>query len=58
MHFAISDTGTLGQAATTLLSHIAGADAENPFADTFGRLVIEAQVIVLEATARGQWPAA
>ena len=53
MPFAISDTGTLGQAAKTLLSHIAWADQENNFAETYGRLVREVQVIVLEATARG-----
>ena len=53
MPFAISDTRTLDQAAKTLLSHIAGADPENPFAETYGRLVREAQGIVLETTARG-----
>ena len=51
--FAISDTGTLGQAAKTLLSHIAGADMDNNFAETCGLLVREVQVIVSEATARG-----
>ena len=49
----MSDTGGVGQAAKTLLSHIAGADSDNPFAETYGRLVREAQIIVLEATARG-----
>ena len=53
MPFAVSDTGILGHAAKTLLSHIAGADPENNFAETYGRLVREVQVIVLEATARG-----
>ena len=53
MPFAVSDTGTLGHAAKTLLSHIAGADPEHNFAETYGRLVREVQVIVLEATARG-----
>ena len=53
MPFAGSDTGTLGHSAQTLLSHIAGADPENNFAETYGRLVREVQVIVLEATARG-----
>ena len=36
MPFAINDTGTLGQAANILLSHIAGADPDNPFAETYG----------------------
>ena len=53
MPFAVSDTGTLGHAAKILLSHIAGADPENNFAETYGRMVREVQVIVLEATARG-----
>ena len=53
MPFAISGAGTLGQAGKTLLSHIAGADPDNSFAETCGRVVREAQVIVLEATARG-----
>ena len=53
MPFAVSDTGTLGHAAKTLLSHIAGLNPENNFAETYGRLAREVQVIVLEATARG-----
>ena len=53
MPFTINDTGALGQAAKTLLPHIAGADPDNSFAETYGRLVREAQLIVLEATARG-----
>ena len=53
MPFAISDTRTLGQAAKTLLSHRAGADPEDNFAETYGRLVREVQVILLEATAIG-----
>ena len=53
MPFAVSDAGTLGHAAKTLLSHIAGADPENNFAETYGRFVREVQLIVLEATARG-----
>ncbi len=53
MPFAVSDTGNLGHAAKTPLSHIAGADPEHNSRKITGDSYEKSKWPFLEATARG-----